>query len=167
MCTYVFWRKLCKCGHSEQLLTDPQGSDWLKAMLTLKVFSFFSSLHFPLLSLSWNNTSGKFLVHYFFFLYKFGEQFYRKSVYICACGTWYFLWNSECQLCTRHYSDLSFVMNLEITVSPMGGQITVYPKISKCIQLSKNGISVKQVGSCWRSYQYKCRYISLWGTVRL
>lgn len=77
MCTYVFWRKLCKCGHSEQLLTDPQGSDWLKAMLTLKVFSFFSSLHFPLLSLSWNNTSGKFLLHYFFFL-SFGSSFIGK-----------------------------------------------------------------------------------------
>lgn len=47
-------------------------------------------------------------------------------------------------ICSRHYLDLSFVMNLEITVAPMGGQITVYPKVNvfSCL---KNGILVKQV----------------------
>lgn len=41
------------------------------------------------------------------------------------------------------FSSLS-VFNLEITVAPVGGQITLNPKASKCLQLSKNGILVNQ-----------------------
>lgn len=37
-----------------------------------------------------------------------------------------------------------FVLNLEISVAPVGGQITFNPKASKCLQLSKNGILVNQ-----------------------